>query len=65
MNKKFVIDKTTKQVKRFGFCDFLNDDVFDGLTEEIIENESILDPPIDETVWYWNGETSQFQTTAP
>ena len=61
MQKHEVIDKTTKQVKRWGYCDFTQDGSFDTNTEEQIIHDFVFDPDIDETNWYWNGST--FTTT--
>lgn len=52
-----VIDKTSKIVKRYGYCDFENDGSFDSENEEIIEYEFTFYPPIDQQDWYWNGST--------
>ena len=65
MPRKFVIDKTTKQVKRHGFSDFANDGTFDSGTEEIIEKSASLVPGIHAQNWYWNASTQEFQITAP
>ena len=64
-SKQFVIDKTTKKVLRFGFCDFANDGSFTSGTEEIIENNGILLPPLEEQDWYWNQNLGEFQKTQP
>ncbi len=37
-----VIDKTTKEVKRSGYTDFVNDGSFDSDTEEVIEKDFIF-----------------------
>lgn len=55
-----VIDKTTKVVKRWGFCDFENDGSFDENTEEIIVKNFLFDPDIDETTWLWDSELETF-----
>jgi hypothetical protein len=55
-----VINKTTKKVKRFGFCDFWNDGKFDSGTEEIVEQNFIFNSlPLAYQDWYWNGSTYQ------
>lgn len=57
-----IIDSTTKQVKRFGFCDFEDDGSFDSGTEEIIEQNFLFTSlPLILTYqdWYWNGSTFQ------
>lgn len=58
--KKYVLNKTTKQVLRWGFCDFANDGKFNSITEEIISTN--LFPSVDTSieVCYWNG--TSFQT---
>lgn len=56
--KKSVIDKTSKQVLRHGFSDFVNDGKFNSETEEVIEKDFNFSPDIDEGQdWYWNGST--------
>ena len=58
MIQKVVIDKNTKIVKRWGYCDFENDGSFDPDTEEIIEKNFDFKPsPFEVVVWTWNGET--------
>ena len=59
MQKQFVIDKITKQVLRYGFCDFTNDGNFLSEIEEIVESNAVLEG--DETPWYWNSATQEFQ----
>lgn len=54
-----VIDKTSKIVKRHGFCDFENDGAFDSNTEEIVVKDFFFNPDIDTQDWYWNGTTFQ------
>jgi hypothetical protein len=57
-----VIDKTTKDVKRFGYCDFENDGSFDSETEEIIEHYFVFDPRPSATVtWRWNSSLETFE----
>ena len=56
-----VIDKTTKVVKRWGFCDFENDGSFDADTEEIIEKAFVFDPEIDEAEWIYVVATDTFE----
>lgn len=56
-----VIDKTTKVVKRWGFCDFENDGSFDPDNEEIITKRFIFDPDIDAATWLWNPTTETFE----
>ena len=69
MIKQVVINKTTKKVLRWGYCDFTNDGSFDSVTEEVIEKDFIFDPPLYDmftdvtTEWYWDGET--FTQTSP
>lgn len=41
---KYVIDKTTKKLKRFGICDFVNDGSFNPATEQIVEGFHAIDP---------------------
>lgn len=55
-----VIDKTTKVVKRWGFCDFENDGSYQPDVEEIIEKAFLFDPDIDETTWLWDSELETF-----
>jgi hypothetical protein len=55
--KQIVIDSTTKEVKRFGYCDMENDGQFNDGTETMIENDFIFDPPISQKVWTWNDTT--------
>jgi len=59
-NQQNVIDKTTKVVKRWGFCDFENDGSFDSNTEEIIEMAFLFDPDIDEMTWLWDSGLETF-----
>ena len=69
MIKQVVINKTTKKVLRWGYCDFTNDGMLDPDTEEVIEKDFIFDPPLSDmytgvtTEWYWDGET--FTETPP
>lgn len=60
MIRQEVIDKTTKVVKRHGFCDFANDGQFDPDTEQIIEKDFDFDPDIDDVTWTWNATTETF-----
>jgi Zn finger protein HypA/HybF involved in hydrogenase expression len=60
ISQKNVIDKTSKIVKRHGYCDFQNDGQFDSQTEEIVEKEFDFDEPTRETVWTWNSTTETF-----
>ena len=55
-----VIDKITKIVKRWGYCDFENDGSFDSDTEEIIVMEFVFDPDIDVIDWEYDTETETF-----
>jgi len=52
-------------VIRYGFSDLANDGQFNGTNEEIVQDNSVLDPDIDEQDWYWNSSTEEFQQTAP
>lgn len=52
-----VIDKTSKEVKRYGYCDFLNDGSFDSDTEEIIDGFFEFDPDYNYT---YNVSTETF-----
>ena len=60
MVRQTVIDKTTKAVKRHGFCDFENDGQFDSGTEQIIEMDFDFDPDIDDQDWQYDTETETF-----
>lgn len=60
MTQKIVIDKTTKRVKRYGFCNFENDAQFDPNTEEIIVSDFFFDELPSKVVWIWNGGTETF-----
>ena len=59
MTMESVIDKTSKKVKRYGYCDFANDGSFNPTTEEIISKDFFFAPDIDQQDWYWNGTTFQ------
>ncbi len=54
--RQYVIDSTTKKMKRGGYSDFLNDGEYNGGTEEIITVDIILDCHTDK---YWNGSSFQ------
>lgn len=59
---RVVIDKTTKDVKRYGYCDFENDGSFDSGTEEIVEHYFVFDPrPSDTVTWRWNATLETFE----
>lgn len=60
MVQQNVIDKTTKVVKRWGFCDFEHDGTFDAETEDIVLKRFVFDPPIDEHLWEWDAELETF-----
>jgi len=60
MIKQIVIDKTTKNVKRWGYCDFQNDGTFNSDTEQIIEKEFIFNPDIDEQDWQYDSGSGEF-----
>ena len=60
MIKQIVIDKTTKNVKRWGYCDFQNDGTFNSDTEQIIEKEFIFNPDIDEQDWQYDNGSGEF-----
>ena len=60
MIKQFVIDSTSKKVKRWGYCDFSADGSFDAATEQVIEKEVALSPSQN---WYWNEGMQEFQNT--
>lgn len=62
-----VINSTTKQVQRHGYCDFSTDGSFDSGTEEIIEKDFVFEPPVDGATpnWWWNHATESFQQEAP
>lgn len=60
MTRQNVINKTTKQVLRFGFCDFQNDGSFDAVNESVI----ISNKPV-ALDWYWHEETLDFKEIAP
>ena len=57
MVRQEIIDKTSKKVKRHGFCNF----EYDPETEEKVIKDFVFAPDIDEQDWYWNGST--FQTS--
>lgn len=59
---QFVIDQTTKKLKRYGACDFANDGSFDTATEQIIESDVVLTAPLEDQAWFWNAATGEFQT---
>lgn len=63
--RKFVIDTTTKQVKRHGFVDFANENIFDSLTEEVIEKDYCPAARLQDQELYWNATTEEFQTYSP
>lgn len=69
ITQQVVIDSTTKEVKRYGRCDFENDGSFDPETEELIGSDFLFEPPMPPglgpptEVWYYNGST--FQITPP
>ena len=71
MDKQIVIDKETKQVLRFGHCDFENDGSFDSDTEQIIEQNFRFSPGLynfatDATnAWYYDEENDTFTQIAP
>ena len=53
-DKQYVIDKTSGELKRYGFCDFANDGSFDSVAEKIIVGDySSLD--IINEVYTWDG----------
>jgi len=62
---QYVVDKTTKKLKRYGNCDFENDGSFNSGTEEIVDlpNDGFFidktHPDMDEQDYYWNGSTFQ------
>ena len=58
----YVIDRITKQIKRWGYVDFASEFIFDAINEEVITDGIHLDP---HTVWYWNSTTQEFQPTPP
>lgn len=47
-----VINKDTKRVKRWGYCDFTASPEFNPETEEVIEKEFLFDGE-KELIWYW------------
>lgn len=57
MIQQNVIDKTTKIVKRAGYCDFEHDGSFNPDTEEIITMNFTFNPPLEEQAWEYDGET--------
>lgn len=57
MTLKVVIDSSSKAVKRYGYCDFLNDGQFDPGTETIIEKDFNF---VDGYEYTWNGSTQTF-----
>jgi hypothetical protein len=60
---QFVIDKTSKELLRFGNCDFANDGQFNSGTEEIIEKDFNFDETFSpEVTYYYNSSTQEFQT---
>jgi len=66
MVKQIVIDKETKQVLRFGYCDFENDGSFDSNTEQIIEQNFRFSPGLynfetgETTDWFYDEENDTF-----
>ena len=58
MTQQNVIDKTTKQMKRYGRCDFTTQDDFDSATEEIIEKEFNFDC---QKIYTWNVGLETFE----
>lgn len=55
---RVVIDKKTKKVLRYGYCDFESDGSFDAANEEIVEPGTfVFDPPIDVQDWVWDGRS--------
>ena len=65
MVQTFVIDKTSKKVKRHGFMDFENDGQFSSSTEEIVQSDQVLKPGLEFQDWYWNNITEEFQQIPP
>lgn len=65
MNKCYVYDLSTKRIKRYGFVQFENENIFNAGTEGYVCREEILSPSIQYQSWYWNTATLGFQTTAP
>lgn len=61
MALKVVIDKITKRVKRFGYCDFASLPNFDSSAEEVIEKDFLFDPPLLEKVWKYNTTSLTFE----
>ena len=57
---KYLIDKTTKKVKSYGYIDFENHPNFDSDTEEVIETTS-HNLNIHQNDSYWNSSTGKFQ----
>lgn len=60
MIKQIVIDKITKEVKRWGYCDFSNDGSFDEFTEEIIEKDFLFLSEYSDIIWYYDTEEDIF-----
>jgi hypothetical protein len=52
-----VIDSTTKEVKRFGYCDMENDGEFEPGTETMVEKNFVFEPSIKDSIWTWNDTT--------
>jgi len=63
--RKIVIDKITKKVKRWGYCDFGSDGQLDLNTEELIEIDNGVEMDTDEKDWYWNSISKTLQETQP
>ncbi len=57
-----VIDKTSKKVLRFGFCDFENDGSFDNGNETIIKKYKVFEFEIYEKDWFWDGENFGYES---
>jgi hypothetical protein len=55
-----VINKETKKVLRYGYCDFEHDGSFDSENEEIIEKEWIFEKELQEVDYYWDAENEIF-----
>jgi hypothetical protein len=63
IEQSFVLDKLTKKVLRYGYCDFTNDGSFLPDTEEIISTVENIGYSIEEKDAYWNSGIQKFQET--